>query len=61
MLIQTINHWEQKLSNEKNQKTAQSLISLYNKVVEYYAATNNMDESQRYLQKLKLVFNDTEL
>ena len=61
LLLGTVRQWEQNLEANKVTKTAQHLISLYNKTIEYYAAANMMDESQIYLQKLKSIFNDPEL
>jgi hypothetical protein len=61
LLLKTIKEWENNLSTNKKAKTAQHLISLYNKAIEYYAALNKMEESQEYLARLKLVFSDPDL
>ena len=36
-------------------------MALYNKVIEFYSATNNMDKSMVYLDKLKKMFSDPAL
>jgi len=42
-LLKTIFEWENKLAEDKEQTTAQHLIQLYNKAIEYYSATNDME------------------
>lgn len=42
-LLKTIFEYENKLQEDKQSNTAQHLIQLYNKAVEYYSATNDME------------------
>ena len=60
-LLKTIFEWENKFSEDKQTTTAQHLIQLYNKVVEYYSATNDMEAAMTYLTKLKTLFNNDQL
>lgn len=39
-LLSAITEWEAKLRQDKWTKTAQNLITLYNKAIEYYSAIN---------------------
>ena len=57
-LLKTIFEWENKFSDDKQTTTAQHLIQLYNKAIEYYSATNDMEAAQTYLTKLKTLFNN---
>jgi hypothetical protein len=57
-LLKTIFEWENKFSEDKQTTTAQHLIQLYNKAIEYYSATNDMEAAQTYLTKLKTLFNN---
>ena len=57
-LLKTIFEWENKFSEDKQTTTAQHLIQLYNKAIEYYSATNDMEAAQMYLAKLKTLFNN---
>jgi len=57
-LLKTIFEWENKFSEDKQTTTAQHLIQLYNKAIEYYSATNDMEAAQTYLAKLKTLFNN---
>ena len=57
-LLKTIFEWENKLAEEKDPTTAQHLIQLYNKAIEYYSATNDMEAAQQYLMKLKTLFSN---
>jgi len=57
-LLKTIFEWENKFAEDKQTTTAQHLIQLYNKVVEYYSATNDMEAALSYLAKLKTLFNN---
>lgn len=57
-LLKTIFEWENKFAEDKQTTTAQHLIQLYNKAIEYYSATNDMEAAQTYLAKLKTLFNN---
>lgn len=46
------------MSVDRQPETFAHLQALYQKVIEYYSATNNMDESFKYLQKLKMMFSE---
>jgi len=61
LLLNLIEKYEGKLTHEKKAKTAQSLLSLYNKAIEYYAHAGLHATSQDYLAKIKSVFEDPEL
>jgi hypothetical protein len=57
-LLKTIFEWENKLAEDKQATTAQHLLQLYNKAIEYYSATNDMEAAQSYLMKLKTLFSN---
>jgi hypothetical protein len=50
-LLATIKEYESQMESGVNSKTAQHLIALYNKAVEYYSALND-DKHLDYLNKL---------
>ena len=51
-VLETIKHLEEKLTSKVEHKTAQHLIALYNKAVEYYSAIDD-ERHVKYLFKLK--------
>lgn len=58
-VLETIKKYEDKLSDTVDNKTAQHLIALYNKAVEYYSAIDD-ERHLKYLMKLKdLMANET--
>ena len=58
-ILETIKFLEDKLKNSVDHKTAQHLIALYNKAVEYYSAIDD-ERHIKYLFKLKdLMANET--
>jgi K+-sensing histidine kinase KdpD len=58
-LLGLIGKYEEKLHKDKRPVTAQSLLSLYNKAIEYYSnSPAHKDESQLYISKIKEVFSD---
>lgn len=54
-LLNTIFEWELKLQQDNQTTTAQHLLQLYNKAIEYYSATGDMEKAQEYLIKLKIL------
>ena len=59
-LLATIKEYEAKLEQDLSSKTAQHLIALYNKAVEYYSALND-DRHLEYLMKLQSLFTNEKL
>ena len=57
-LLKTIFEWEEKLQQDNQPTTAQHLLQLYNKAIEYYSATGNMEAMQEYLAKLKVLMSN---
>jgi 16S rRNA U516 pseudouridylate synthase RsuA-like enzyme len=58
-VIETINQYEENIADTVDHKTAQHLIALYNKAVEYYSALDD-ERHVKYLMKLKdLMANET--
>lgn len=58
-VLETIKHLEEKMNSKVEHKTAQHLIALYNKAVEYYSAIDD-ERHVKYLFKLKdLMANET--
>ena len=50
-VLQTIQQFERKMAEQVSQSTAQHLIALYNKAVEYYSALDD-ERHLEYLMKL---------
>lgn len=60
-LLGTIAEWEKKLHEQPSQENEAHLLALYNKAIEYYSATNNMEKSMVYLDKLKKMLSNPAL
>ena len=56
-VLMTIAQFEQKMSEQVTSQTAQNLIALYNKAVEYYSALDD-DRHLEYLMKLQNLLKD---
>lgn len=58
--MMTIKQYEEKLSDKVEHKTAQHLIALYNKAVEYYSALDD-ERHIEYLMKLQKLLSNEQL
>ena len=56
-VLLTIQQFERKMEEQVSQATAQHLIALYNKAVEYYSALDD-DRHLEYLMKLQTLLKD---
>merc|ERR1712060_215241 len=56
-VLMTIAQFDQKMSEQVTSQTAQNLIALYNKAVEYYSALDD-DRHLEYLMKLQNLLKD---
>ena len=59
-VLLTIEQFEKKMEEQVNQATAQHLIALYNKAVEYYSALDD-ERHLEYLMKLQNLLKDETL
>lgn len=57
-LLGTIGECEAKWATDKSEEAQEHLIALYNKAIEFYSGTENIEQSMVYLGKLKQLFSE---